>query len=124
MIVAWRGWVSDRELVELARSHGGQGQLGWWERVRPRSLGWVVARDDDGQLVGFVNIGWDGADHAFLLDTQVAPDHQRQGLATRLVQLATEHARDAGCEWLHVDFKEHQREFYLQACGFRSTDPG
>lgn len=34
------------------------------------SLGWVCARFD-GALVGFVNVAWDGAAHAFILDTVV-----------------------------------------------------
>ena len=37
---------------------------------------------------------------------------------------ATQAARDAGCEWLHVDFEEHLRPFYLDACGFRPTGAG
>ena len=33
-------------------------------------------------------------------------------------------ARQAGCEWLHVDFDEHLREYYFAACGFSPTDAG
>jgi GNAT superfamily N-acetyltransferase len=51
-------------------------------------------------------VAWDGGDHAFLLDTKVAGEHQRQGIATALVGLAARHAQAAGCEWLHVDFAE------------------
>jgi hypothetical protein len=47
---------------------------------RPHSLGWVTARQPDGALVGFVNVAWDGGDHAFLLDTKVATENQRQGI--------------------------------------------
>ena len=35
------------------------------------SLGWVVARED-GSLVGFVNVLWDGLVHAWIQDTMVA----------------------------------------------------
>jgi len=32
--------------------------------------------------------------------------------------------RAAGCEWLHVDFDAHLRDFYVGACGFRPTHAG
>lgn len=121
---AWRRPVTDDELVDLVRSHGGRAQPGWWDRIRPHSLGWVTARDGDGLLVGFVNVAWDGGDHAFLLDTKTRGTHQRRGIGTRLVRLATEHARAAGCEWLHVDYRDELGPFYLEACGFRPTAAG
>ena len=40
------------------------------------------------------------------------------------MQIAIEHARAAGCEWLHVDFDEHLKGFYFDACGFTPTDAG
>ena len=43
-------------------------------------------------------------------------DYQRRGVATRLVQLAADHARQAGCEWLHVDFDDGLADFYYGAC--------
>jgi ribosomal protein S18 acetylase RimI-like enzyme len=121
---SWRGAVSDAEMVILVESHGGNAVPGWWDQIRAHSLGWMSAREPNGTLVGFVNIAWDGGDHAFLIDTKVAKDHQRRGIATELVRHATEHARDAGCEWLHVDFREELDAFYLDACGFRPTDAG
>ena len=121
---AWRGEVADSELVALTRSHGGKPQRGWWNRIRPHSLGWVTARLDDGVLVGFVNVAWDGGDHAFLLDTKVRPDLQRCGIGTELVRLAAEHAKQAGCEWMEVDFDGELAAFYFVACGFRPTNAG
>lgn len=121
----WRGPVTDAEMVALVTAHGGQAVAGWWEQVRPCSLGWVTARSQEGGgLVGFVNVAWDGGDHAFLLDTKVASEHQRQGIATALVGHAAWHAKAAGCEWLHVDFEQHLAAFYLDACGFRATPAG
>lgn len=122
----WRAPVADAELVELTRSFGGQAEVGWWDRVRPHSLGWVSARPADGALVGFVNVAWDGGDHAFLLDTKTRTDHRRRGIATELVRLATVEAQRAGCEWLHVDFDDSERlgPFYFGACGFRPTTAG
>ena len=121
----WRGPVTDAEMVTLVLAHGGQPAAGWWDQIRPYSLGWVTARlQGGGGLVGFVNVAWDGADHAFLLDTKVAGEHQRQGIGTALVGHAVGHAKAAGCEWLHVDFAESLAGFYFDACGFRSTSAG
>ena len=124
MSYEWRGVLTDEEMVDLVRSHGGNDELGWWDRIRPHSLGWVVARDGDGAVVGFVNVAWDGVVHAFVLDTMVANRARREGVGTRLVELAVEGARAAGCEWLHVDFEDHLRGFYFDACGFVPTNAG
>jgi GNAT superfamily N-acetyltransferase len=87
------------------------------------SLGWVCARDC-GELVGFVNVPWDGGIHAFLLDTMVAARAGRQGIGTRLVEVAVNEARGTDCEWLHVDFDDHLRAFYFEACSFTPTNAG
>jgi len=120
----WRGALTDAEMVGLVAAHGGKAQAGWWDQVRPHSLGWVTARCPDGLLVGFVNVAWDGGDHAFLIDTKVRSEYQRRGIATEVVRVAVSHSRAAGCEWLHVDFGEHLEPFYLEACGFEPTPAG
>ncbi|HEX6393423.1 MAG TPA: GNAT family N-acetyltransferase [Acidimicrobiales bacterium] len=117
--IRWRAPVTDQELVLLTESHGGRAVAGWWDQIRPHSLGWVTARLAEGSLVGFVNVAWDGADHAFLLDTKTDPGYQRQGIGTALVELAVRESREAGCEWLHVDFEKELRPFYLGACQFQ-----
>jgi hypothetical protein len=61
----WRGRLTGAEMVELVDSHGGNAELGWWDRVRPHSLGWVTARDAGGRLVGFVNVVSDGGTTPF-----------------------------------------------------------
>ena len=120
----WRGEVEDEELVSLTQSHGGRASPGSWDRSRPYSLGWVSGRHDDGSLVGFVNVAWDGGDHAFLLDPKVRPVHQHAGVGTELVRKAVVHAKEAGCEWLHVDFEDDLALFYFEACGFPPTQAG
>jgi GNAT superfamily N-acetyltransferase len=121
---SWRGRISDQEMVELVESHGGRPVVGWWDRIRPRSLGWVTARAPDGVLVGFVNVAWDGGDHAFLIDTKTRGDWQRRGVGTAVVQHAAQNAKAAGCEWLHVDFEPDLAAFYIDSCGFQPTDAG
>ncbi len=119
-----RGPLTDAEMVELVTAHGGNAEVGWWDRIRPHSFGWVTARDADGRLVGFVNVVSDGGDHAFLIDTKTQGTHQRKGIGTRIVHFAAQHAKAAGCEWLHVDFDTELAPFYFDACGFRPTDAG
>lgn len=94
----------------------------WWGQVNRHSLGWVCARNES--LVGFVNVAWDGLGHAFILDTLVDEVARRQGVGAEMVRACTEYARDAGCEWLHVDFEDHLRPFYFEACGFTPTNAG
>jgi GNAT superfamily N-acetyltransferase len=120
----WRGPLTDAEMVELVHGHGGNAEVGWWDRIRPHSLGWVTARDAGGRLVGFVNVVSDGGDHAFLIDTKTHGGHQRKGIGKRTVHFAAQQAKAAGCEWLHVDFDPELAPFYFDACGFRPTDAG
>jgi GNAT superfamily N-acetyltransferase len=123
-VLEWCGELADAEMVDLVESYGGNAAPGWWDTIRPHSFGWVTARDHDGLLVGFVNVVSDGSDHAFLVDTKTRGEQQRRGIATRVVGLAAEHARETGHEWLHVDFEPHLRSFYFDACGFRPADAG
>jgi len=123
----WRGAFESNE-VEALHAEGFERKpdwgWDWWQQVERHSLGWVCARADASRLVGWVNVAWDGGAHAFILDAVVASTHQRQGIATRLVERAVGGAREANCEWLHVDFENHLRVFYLNACGFNSTPAG
>ena len=121
----WRGPFADVEVSRLHAEGFGYGPTvdEWWGQVDRHSLGWVCARDGD-ELVGFVNVVWDGDVHAFILDTVVDPRVGRQGIGTELVAVATEHAKAAGCQWLHVDFDDHLRSFYFDACGFSPTNAG
>jgi len=121
----WRGQFGNAELNELHAQAFGHRVLedDWASQVDQHSLGWVCARDGD-DLVGFVNVPWDGGVHAFILDTIGAVRARRQGVGRRLIAIAVEHARSAGCEWLHVDFDDELAPFYLEACGFTPTPAG
>jgi ribosomal protein S18 acetylase RimI-like enzyme len=123
---AWRGTFGSDEVEQLhAEGFGREPDYAydWVGQVEGHSLGWACARQGS-RLVGWVNVAWDGFAHAFLLDTIVSADCRRDGIGTTLVQLATEAARNAGCEWLHVDFEDHLEAFYVEACGFRPTNAG
>ena len=142
----WRGEFGNDELEALHAEGFGHAKAAhdWWAQLSRHSLGWVCARgeaaDDaagagapgagagaggsDGTLLGFVNVPWDGAAHAFIMDTVVASAARHQGVGVGLVGEAERRARAAGCEWLHVDFEEELAAFYFEACGFRPTQAG
>ncbi|MFI9634888.1 GNAT family N-acetyltransferase [Nocardia sp. NPDC051929] len=95
----------------------------WRARLERHSKSWVGAFAED-RLVGFVHAVWDGGRHAFLLDTAVALDHQRQGVGTTIVAALIDDLRAAGLEWLHVDYEPYLDSFYRGACGFTDTGVG
>jgi GNAT superfamily N-acetyltransferase len=121
----WRGTATSVELEALhAEAFGHQPRgLDWAARLQQHSLGWVCARRG-GELIGFVNLAWDGGAHAFVLDTLVTSRHRHRGVGRKLVAIATEEAAQAGCEWLHVDFEDRLNRFYFGACGFTATSAG
>jgi predicted N-acetyltransferase YhbS len=121
----WRAQFNNEELNALHAEAFEHRLLDddWDGQVRRHSLGWVCAREED-DLIGFVNVAWDGGAHAFILDPIVAIRARGQGVGTQLVEVAVEGARTSGCEWLHVDFDDHLRAFYFDACGFVPTNAG
>jgi GNAT superfamily N-acetyltransferase len=121
----WRGNFDNTEVNALHAEGFDHPTLkdDWWTQVNRYSLGWVCARED-GELVGFVNVAWDGAVHAFVLDALITARVRRHGIGTELIAVAVRGARAAKCEWLHVDFEAHLKSFYFDACGFTSTNAG
>jgi GNAT superfamily N-acetyltransferase len=93
-----------------------------YSRALARSFTWVTASSGD-ELVGFVNVAWDGDCHFFLLDMTVHPDWQRKGIGRRLVEEAIDACRGRG-EWLHVDAPEELMTGFYQRCGFVQTPAG
>jgi ribosomal protein S18 acetylase RimI-like enzyme len=122
---SWRGDFDNAEVNALHAEAFDHPVLDddWQTQVQKHSLGWVCARQG-GELVGFVNVAWDGGAHAFILDTIVTTRAGRQGIGTQLVAVAVSESRAASCEWLHVDFDDHLRGFYFDACGFAPTNAG
>nr|BAA25689.1 Kasugamycin acetyltransferase [Streptomyces kasugaensis] len=120
----WRGGFDNAALNALHADGFGPpiAQTDWRTRLERHSLGWVCAWEDG--LIGFVNVVWDGGAHAFILDTVVARHCRSRGVGAALVAKAADEARAANCEWLHVDFEEHLRAFYFDACGFKETTAG
>ncbi|GII95195.1 GNAT family N-acetyltransferase [Sinosporangium siamense] len=125
ILYEWRGNFDNAD-VNVLHAEGFDHKvldIDWLAQVRRHSLGWVCAWRD-GELVGFVNVAWDGGVHAFVLDTVVRGELRRAGIGKGLVAEAVKGARAAKCEWLHVDFDDHLRKFYFDACGFEPTNAG
>jgi GNAT superfamily N-acetyltransferase len=124
----WRGPFANPEVKALHAEAFqtrvfDESEWDWVDLVSRHSLGWVVARDGS-DLVGFVNVVWDGLVHAWLQDTMVAARARGSGIGTGLVGRARDGAKAAGCEYLHVDFGDELRPFYFGACGFVPTNAG
>ncbi len=127
-VYEWRGAFMNQEINALhAEAFStrvfGDSEWNWRELVDRHSLGWVIAREG-AELIGFVNVLWDGLVHAWLQDTMVATSARGNGIGTQLVARARAGAKAAGCEYLHVDFEDHLRPFYFDACGFAPTNAG
>ena len=114
--------VTSRQLNDLFASSCEGHEWRDFAPVLGRSLGYICACRGD-ELIGFVNLAWDGGIHAFILDTTVHPNFRRRGVGRRMIKLAVEVARERGVEWVHADFEPHFRGFYY-ACGFRRTEAG
>jgi ribosomal protein S18 acetylase RimI-like enzyme len=93
-----------------------------FQKVLSKSLAYLAVREDEA-LLGFVNVAWDGGLHGFILDTTVHPAQRRSGMGLALLAAAAKAAKEAGLEWLHVDFDPEFEEFYRKA-GFRGTSAG
>ncbi len=127
--VEWRGRFGNTEVNALhaaafATRVFTDEEWDWERQVAAHSLGWVVARDAGGDLVGFANVITDGVVHAWIQDVMVAASAGRHGVGTRVVRAAADGARAAGCEILHVDFGAELAPFYIGACGFTPSAAG
>ncbi|MTD12809.1 GNAT family N-acetyltransferase [Nakamurella sp. YIM 132087] len=126
--IEWRGAFTSDEANRLhaeafgARLYSSE-EWDWERQVAAHSLGWVTARSE-GRLVGFVNVLWDGLVHAWIQDVMVDSASRRLGIGRALVDAAAHGARESRCLYLHVDFDDALRPFYIDSCGFRPTSAG
>jgi GNAT superfamily N-acetyltransferase len=129
MNYTWRGEFTNTELNALHAEAFetrvfSDDEWDWQGQVDQHSFGWVVARDQRGSLVGFVNVVADGLVHAWIQDVMVSTSERGHSVGRGVVRAATDAVRDAGYEWLHVDFDDDLRGFYIEACGFTPTNGG
>jgi ribosomal protein S18 acetylase RimI-like enzyme len=114
--------LSDIELNDLFTASWSAHTVRAFGPILQRSLTYFGAYQDS-QLVGFVNVAWDGGDHAFLLDPTVLPACRRRGIGLALIAAAIIASTTRGAEWLHVDYDPALDGFYRKA-GFRPTHAG
>jgi hypothetical protein len=124
---SWRGEFENAEFRALHAdafdSVGAKDDTDWRSLVSRHSLGWVTAREKS-DLIGFVNVAWDGHTHAWIQDVMVASTTRNEGVGTQIVAIARRESALSGCEWLHVDFEERLDRFYVDACGFSPSKAG
>ncbi len=111
--------LEEAQLEPLFAEAWGSDSARGYDRVLQRSLTYVVAVQE-GDLLGFVNLAWDGGAHAFILDTVVRSDVRGRGIGLELVRRAVDAARQANVEWVHVDYEPHLDGFFAKA-GFLPT---
>ena len=75
------------------------------------------------ELIGYVDVVSDGVADAYIRDLIIHPQHQRQGLGTRLVSLAIDQVRHDGIRMVSVVFDPQLTAFY-QGLGFHSVAGG
>jgi GNAT superfamily N-acetyltransferase len=125
-VFEWRGAIENQEVNSLhidAFGAENSTETDWVFLIEESSLGWVTARDGN-LLVGFVNVISDGQTHAWIQDVMVLSRSRHLGIGTKLISVARDASREAGCKSLHVDFEETLSGFYFQACGFHPTTAG
>ena len=126
--LTWRGSFTNAEVNQLhaeafeTRVFSDE-EWDWHGLTVQHSLGWVTARRGQ-DLIGFANVLWDGLVHAWIQDVMVATSARHRGVGVAVVRACRDAAREAGCEFLHVDFDDDLRDFYFGACGFEPTNAG
>ncbi len=79
--------VSAKELNELLQSIGwGISPVEKLNKALELSWGWITARNEEGKLIGFVQVLSDGIKHAYILRLLVHKDYQGQGIGTKIVE--------------------------------------
>jgi len=114
--------VSNEKLNELFASVWDEHTFEDINAVLKHSLAYICAFHLK-NLVGFVNLAWDGGIHAFILDTAVHKDYRRRGIGVQLVKQAVNAAQERNIKWIHVDFEPQLQTFY-DKCGFKHTSAG
>ena len=93
------------------------------ERGLPNSVyGVTVVEGESGEAVGMARIVGDGATVFHICDMAVHPDHQRQGLGSRLMDAIMEYVDEYAPESAYVNLMADIDGFYEQ-WGFEETRP-
>lgn len=100
--VGWSNYTSNPTMLKNALEH---------------SLFLILARDEDGKLVGFLRAVGDGYSILYIQDIIVLPEYQRQGIGTQLLRQTLEHFKEVYQIILTTDSELKTIAFY-EANGF------
>ena len=104
------------EIVDLYKS------AGWWRdapdarAIIPAmirgSFRFMVARLQEGRIVGMARVISDGYSDAYIQDVVVLPSYRRQGIGRELIRRLTEYCVTRKIGWIGLVAEPGTREFY------------
>ena len=100
--VGWTNYTSNPTMLKNALEH---------------SLFLISARDEEGNLIGFLRAVGDGFSIVYIQDIIVLPEYQRQGIGTQLLRQTLEHFNEVYQIILTTDSELKTIAFY-EANGF------
>ena len=101
-VVGWTNYTTNPTMLKNALEH---------------SLFLISARDEDGNLVGFLRAVGDGFSIVYIQDIIVLPEYQRQGIGTQLLRQTLEYFNEVYQIILTTDSELKTIAFY-EANGF------
>jgi GNAT superfamily N-acetyltransferase len=115
--------LAGKEVEDLRGAVGWDRMDGHYDRILKRSYTHFSAHENDGRLIGFVDVISEGIADAFLVDLMVHPDYQGRGVGKALVLHAIDSLRADGILTTEVIFEPRLESFY-RACGFEILQSG
>lgn len=95
--VGWTNYTSNPTMLQNALEH---------------SLFLISARDEEGNLIGFLRAVGDGYSIVYIQDIIVLPEYQRQGIGTQLIRQTLEHFKEVYQMILTTDSELKTIAFY------------
>lgn len=95
--VGWTNYTSNPTMLQNALEH---------------SLFLISARDEEGNLIGFLRAVGDGYSIIYIQDIIVLPEYQRQGIGTQLLRQTLEHFKEVYQMILTTDSELKTIAFY------------
>ncbi len=96
-VVGWSNYTSNPTMLRNALEH---------------SLFLISARDEEGNLIGFLRAVGDGYSIVYIQDIIVLPEYQRQGIGTQLLRQTLEHFKEVYQMILTTDSELKTIAFY------------